>query len=201
MTRLEQYLFKQSEGVAESNTTYSRYFTIGRLKIRLSDHFSIDSDSDFQIIIPINGGSKYTVFFKGNTKLVIWTAKQIKEFMPAYILQAEMMHKSARNISNEYKWIKSTLNSEGLTTTQRSIFEREKKEWTYAEATALCGMFIQEFGKATGVNGAFQHFLRHHKLDYEDVLNLYDYLIVNKKKVATEDLLVEAFNRISKCRK
>lgn len=54
MTRLEKYLVATE--IIE--TTVSRYFVIGNVKVRVSDHLSKMSDADLQVIIPLNGGTK-----------------------------------------------------------------------------------------------------------------------------------------------
>lgn len=56
MTRLEKYLVATE--IIEAETTVSRYFVIGNVKVRVSDHLSKMSDADLQVIIPLNGGTK-----------------------------------------------------------------------------------------------------------------------------------------------
>ena len=56
MTRLEKYLVATATEIIE--TTVSRYFVIGNVKVRVSDHLSKMSDADLQVIIPLNGGTK-----------------------------------------------------------------------------------------------------------------------------------------------
>lgn len=60
MTRLEKYLVATE--IIEA--TVSRYFVIGNVKVRVSDHLSKMSDADLQVIIPLNGGTKYIVTVK-----------------------------------------------------------------------------------------------------------------------------------------
>lgn len=52
MTRLEKYLLATATEIIESETTISRYFVVGNIKV--SDHLSSTSDADLQI--PTNGG-------------------------------------------------------------------------------------------------------------------------------------------------
>ncbi len=56
MTRLEKYLVATATEIIEAETTVSRYFVIGNVKVRVSDHLSKMSDADLQVIIPLNGG-------------------------------------------------------------------------------------------------------------------------------------------------
>jgi len=54
MTKLEKFLKQSAIETKNSTTTLSRYFRIGYVTIRLSDHVSNKSNSDIQIIIPTN---------------------------------------------------------------------------------------------------------------------------------------------------
>lgn len=52
MTRLEKYLVATATEIIEAETTVSRYFVIGNVKVRVSDHLSKMSDgltSDYSI--------------------------------------------------------------------------------------------------------------------------------------------------------
>ena len=71
MTRLEKYLLATASEIIEAETTVSRYFVIGNIKIRVSDHFSNNADADIQILIPYNGGTKYMVTINGNPGLIV----------------------------------------------------------------------------------------------------------------------------------
>lgn len=51
MTRLEKYLLATATEIIESETTISRYFVVGNIKVRVSDHLSSTSDADLQILI------------------------------------------------------------------------------------------------------------------------------------------------------
>ena len=77
MTRLEKYLVATE--IIEAETTVSRYFVIGN--VRVSDHLSKMSDADLQVIIPLNGGTKLLL------KIVLENflcATQIKDFIADY---------------------------------------------------------------------------------------------------------------------
>lgn len=80
MTRLEKYLVATE--IIEAETTVSRYFVIGNVKVRVLDHLSKMSDADLQVIIPLNGGTKYIVTVKDSPgKFLVWN--QIKDFIPS----------------------------------------------------------------------------------------------------------------------
>lgn len=84
MTRLEKYLLATASEIIEAETTVSRYFVIGNVKVRVSDHWSKMTDADLQVIIPYNGGTKYVVTIKESPgKFLVWNANQIKDFIPS----------------------------------------------------------------------------------------------------------------------
>lgn len=79
MTRLEKYLLATASEIIEAETTVSRYFVIGNIKIRVSDHVSRNSDADLQVVIPYNGGTKYIVTIKDNSgKFLVWSGMLIR---------------------------------------------------------------------------------------------------------------------------
>lgn len=90
MTRLEKYLLATASEIIEAETTVSRYFVIGNVKVRVSDHLSKMSDADLQVIIPLNGGTKYIVTVKDSPgKFLVWNATQIKTlFLHCRLLRA-----------------------------------------------------------------------------------------------------------------
>lgn len=53
MTRLEKYLLATASEIIEAETTVSRYFVIGNVKIRVLDHWSKNSDAD--LLMSSNG--------------------------------------------------------------------------------------------------------------------------------------------------
>lgn len=72
MTRLEKYLLATATEIIESETAISRYFVVGNIKVRVSDHLSSTSDADLQILIPTNGGTRYIVTIKeSSTKFLV----------------------------------------------------------------------------------------------------------------------------------
>lgn len=87
MKKIEQYLTKLSDNQVNSKTTLSKYFNIGNLTIRYSDHISYPpSQIDLQIITP--SGSKcdyYLVIYKDAIKPMILNAKQIIGMLDAFV--------------------------------------------------------------------------------------------------------------------
>ena len=94
MTKLEKFLKQSAIETKNSTTTLSRYFRIGYVTIRLSDHVSNKSNSDIQIIIPTNKqkrGFIYSTFLENSGKVLIFgISNKFKEFLPSLLLMKEM---------------------------------------------------------------------------------------------------------------
>lgn len=87
MKKIENYLTKLADNQVNSKTTLSKYFNIGNLTIRYSDHISYPpSQIDLQIITP--SGSKcdyYLVIYKDASKPMILNAKQIISMLDTFV--------------------------------------------------------------------------------------------------------------------
>lgn len=87
MKKIESYLTKLSDNQVNSKTTLSKYFNIGNLTIRYSDHICYPpSQVDLQIITP--SGSKcdyYLVIYKDASKPMILNAKQIISMLDTFV--------------------------------------------------------------------------------------------------------------------
>jgi hypothetical protein len=208
----------------QSETTYSRYFIIENLSIRLSDHISLSTTSDLQIIIPNNdiAAGLYTVIFGNNGKTLIWNAKQIVEFLPSMVLMKDMTTMSilpkdpARTKSaiekieiakNVEPVVKKLLEFNGELCTskvkintcsacERQALGKKKSTWNVQEMRPLTSLFHKEFGRGDSINDDFQIFLNCTSVDYNDVLNIFKIVVVDNKKVPTIELLQEAYGYI-----
>ena len=224
MTRLEKFLFSRCSEMIQSETTYSRYFIIENLSIRLSDHISLNTTSDLQIIIPNNdiAAGLYTVIFGNNGKTLIWNAKQIVEFIPSMVLMKDMTTIStlpkdpARTKSaiekieiakNVEPVVKKLLDFNGELCTskvklntcsacERQTLAKKKSTWNIQEIRPLSNLFRKEFDRGDSINDDFQIFLNCTCVDYNDVLNIYKIVVVDNKKVPTVELLQEAYSYI-----
>lgn len=224
MTRLEKFLFSRCSEMIQSETTYSRYFIIENLSIRLSDHISLSTTSDLQIIIPNNdiAAGLYTVIFGNNGKTLIWNAKQIVEFLPSMVLMKDMTTIStlprdpARTKSaiekieiakNVEPVVKNLLEFNGELCTskvkinkcsacERQTLFKEKSPWNIQEMSPLTSLFHKEFGRSDSINDDFQIFLNCTSVDYNDVLNIYKIVVVDNNKTPTIELLQEAYSYI-----
>ena len=224
MTRLEKFLFSRCSEMIQSETTYSRYFIIENLSIRLSDHISLNTTSDLQIIIPNNNDvvKTYTVIFGNNGKVLHWNAKELTAFLPSMVLMKDMTTIStlprdpARTKSaiekieiakNVEPVVKKMLEFNGELCTskvkintcsagERQTFAKKKSTWNIQEIRPLTTLFHKEFGRGDSINDDFQIFLNCTCVDYNDVLNIYKIIVVDNKKVPTIELLQEAYSYI-----
>ena len=221
MTRLEKFLFSRCSEMIQSETTYSRYFIIENLSIRLSDHISMSTTSDLQVIIPNNdiAAGLYTVIFGNNGKILIWNAKQIIEFIPSMVLMKDMttmstLPKDPNRAKSAIEKIKIAKNVEPVvkkllefngelctskvrintcSACERQALAKKKSTWNIQEIRPLTTLFHKEFGRGDSINDDFQIFLNCTSLDYNEVLNIYKIVVVDNKKVPTVELLQEAY--------
>lgn len=222
MTRLEKYLVATATEIIEAETTVSRYFVIGNVKVRVSDHLSKMSDADLQVIIPLNGGTKYIVTVKDSPgKFLVWNATQIKDFIPSLQIikglkegvqlkpkpkdSAVQKIQLALNNSNtdggsltfDGTIIESRLKEKQLTSKQREVFRRIKSTWDISQIGTLPSMIKVDLGLSNGsVNEDVQIFLTCTSLTYKEILNIYKIIVVDNRMVPTIKLLQEAYSLI-----
>ena len=224
MTRLEKFLFSRCSEMIQSETTYSRYFILENLSIRLSDHISLNTTSDLQIIIPNNdiAAGLYTVIFGNNGKTLIWNAKQIVEFIPSMVLMKDMTTIStlpkdpartksaiekieiAKNVEPVVKKLlefngelcTSKVRINSCSACERQALAKKKATWNSQEIKPLTSLFRKEFGRGDSINDDFQIFLNCTSVDYNDILNIYKIVVVDNKKTPTIELLQEAYSYI-----
>lgn len=221
MTKLEKFLLAKSSEMISAETTFSRYFIVNNISIRLSDHISRDTESDIQIIIPTNEvpAGLYTVLFGNSNKVLIWNCKQIQEFLPSMILMKEMNTKSLKPqpvrktavekielVQNpeplkesqlEFKgWYASKLKISSLSADQRRIFGKANSTWCVNDIGVLSSMLFKEFKQGNLVNEDFQIFLNCTPANYGEVINLYKTVVIDNNKTPTIELLQEAWSLI-----
>ena len=222
MTRLEKFLYANASEMIKSDTTISRYFKIGKVTIRLSDHISTKDNIDIQIIVPTNIVSGlYTVIFANSRKTLIWNCKQLKEFIPHLRLMKEMSERTVFKpdpaksrtaiqklelLQNPVeiekpsltftKLIDSKIHPKYASAAERALIYHSKSHWTVNEINGLIGLLRKEFNRGDSINGDFQIFLNCTSVDYHDVINLYNIIVVENGKVPTIELLQEAFKYV-----
>lgn len=221
MTKLEKFLLAKSSEMIKAETTFSRYFIIENVSIRLSDHISNTTTSDIQIIIPTNeiAAGLYTVIFGNSNKVLIWNCKQIQEFLPSMILMKEMNTKSMKPVEPsksviqkielaqnpepvkesqlEFKgWHTTKLKIASLSADQRRIFGKTNTTWCVNDIGVLSSLLHKEFKQGNLVNEDFQIFLNCTPANYSEVINLYKTVVIDNNKVPTIELLQEAWSLI-----
>lgn len=226
MTRLEKYLLATASEIIDAETTESRYFVIGNIKLRVSDHFSKNSDSDMQVIIPYNGGTKYLVTIKESEgRFLNWNAKQIKDLIPALQIikglktPAQTTKKSDTKIpavnkiqlamsepeldgtpSLKFKGlVKTRLKQNKLSAIGRVVFVKNKSTWNKSEIGILPQMIRADLGltNSCSINEDVQIFLTCTSITYEEILNIYKIIVVDNKLTPTIKLLQKAYTLIS----
>lgn len=218
MTRLEKYLISTASDIIEAETTVSRYFIVDNLNIRVSDHFSNNSESDIQILIPYNGGTTYIVTIKDSPgKFLSWNAKQIIEFIPALkimkglkssikvykprettsqkIQQALNNTVSESTLKYDYKVRETRLRQTKLGSKQREVLLKDASPWNQEQLNQLSSMLSQDFGnyKYSSVNEDMKIFLSCTSVTYKEIMNI-AMILVDNGKVATIQLLQEAYS-------
>lgn len=223
MTRLEKYLQASADSIIYAETTESRYFVVGNVKIRVSDHFSKNTDADLQVVIPFNGGTKYMVTIKdSNGKVLLWNAQQIKDFIsPLSIIKSlkepiqkgsstgEMpaVTKIQQALNNPLEKNTLTFNGELINSKVKRnkcsslmvrVLEKPKSTWNIQEISALSQLFKQEFNTGS-INEDIQIFLTCTSITYKEILNIYKIIMIDNNKKPTISLLQEAYRLISEC--
>lgn len=82
ITKLDKFLEKTSDKVIHSKSTESRYYDIGEVKIRVSEHYTIKKFSGFQII-STEEENKFVVIHSPNKKLSIMSYDEVRELLKA----------------------------------------------------------------------------------------------------------------------
>lgn len=224
MTRLEKYLLATASEIIEAETTVSRYFVIGNVKVRVSDHWSKMTDADLQVIIPYNGGTKYVVTIKESPgRFLVWNANQIKDLIPSLQLikgmregvqmapkpKASAVQKIRQALSNNAPvegcltfsgtLVESTLKEKCLSSKQKEVLRKPKSTWDTSQVGCLPGMVRMDLKlKSDGsINEDVQIFLTCTSLTYTEFLNIYKIVVVDNNKVPTIRLLQEACSLIA----
>lgn len=224
MTRLEKYLLATASEIIEAETTVSRYFVIGNVKVRVSDHWSKMTDADLQVIIPYNGGTKYVVTIKESPgKFLVWNANQIKDFIPSLQLikgmregvqvapkpKASAVQKIQQALSNNTPvegcltfngtLVESTLKDKYLSAKQREVLRKPKSTWDASQVGCLPDMvrIDLKLKSNSSINEDAQIFLTCTSLTYVEFLNIYKIVVVDNNKVPTIKLLQEAHSLIA----
>lgn len=215
MTRLEKYLITSASDIMESESTISRYFIVGNITIRLSDHLSLDTKADIQIVIPSNRTTSYIVTIKGSPKkFVNWNAKQIIEFIPALQIMKSLTESVAKPtiVAKESVPVKiqqalqaplestleirnpiittSSINEKNRSAKEREVINKSKSVWNQSQITCLTSLLQKELKLANTakINEDFQIFLSCTSCTYLEVVNMYRILIDNNRVMTLKNI-------------
>lgn len=194
MRKLEKFLEEKANDISHSNSTMSRYFTIGKLSVRLSDHYSVNSEEDIQIIYPVHGCYNYTVFIKNSTKILIYNSKEIENFIEHYCVIKELTSLDSPKEIKDSKvkfsipYIKSRISVNNKN--YKLTLKEGRQPWTLGEIKKLGTLLRDEFGTNKGFNNSFQTFIVGNYISYEQIISIYKYLVIDNDilKVTTDDL-------------
>lgn len=90
MTRLSNYLIKElGAKVSKSKSTESRYYYLGTLTIRISDHTTRRNDGFLNIYVPFNDPNTFIVE-NNYTISVLKSLKEIKTFLHSLVFTQEL---------------------------------------------------------------------------------------------------------------
>lgn len=98
ITKHLESLMTKSDKVQDSQTTSSKYYTIGGTLVRVGDHFSTKNKSnkrspDIDIVNPINASTIYIVQVKEGPNLMYFSLKDLKKFIENYRLVKSISNK------------------------------------------------------------------------------------------------------------
>lgn len=199
MTKLEKWLIKVSNNkIIEAKTTYSKYYYIGYLKIRVSDHFSFDTDADICITIPLNGGTKYCVSVPNSQMCFLWTAKQIIDFVNQFMFYKQLVTKNNKTIEHKLELNTDNLEfNKKLTLKDICNFPKDYRAlitksnsipFKGTDMILLENVLNIQFNTNCILSEDFKRFLLAHPMTVRKAALLYKIIIIDNKKEFTEEL-------------
>lgn len=135
MSYISKYLeslMTKKDAICDSQTTNSKYYTIGKAKIDLSDHFPEASKitCDVRIVNPLNAKTVYLVQVKEGPQILTFNLAGVKTFISNYLYIKEI-----KNLNNEVKKnnakakVKKTA-SKKVNRANCTCNKRNQNEWT-----------------------------------------------------------------------
>ena len=114
MSRLTKYLeslMSKKDSCKEAKTTSSIYYSIDGVKIRVSDHFTIDYSNDISIINPLNESTTYLVQIKEGPQVLQFSLKDLKVFISnyCYIKKISSLKKEVKVAKKSIKMLEGSL--------------------------------------------------------------------------------------------
>jgi hypothetical protein len=91
------------------------------------------------------------------------------------------------------KLIDSKIRTKFASAAERALINHSKSHWTVNEINSLVSLLRKEFNRGDSINEDFQIFLNCTSVDYHDIINLYNIIVVDNGKLPTIELLQEAY--------
>ena len=213
-TKLEKFLIKSSRNIVEASSTYSFYYYVGNLKIRVSDHFKDNEDnSDLYIINPVNKSKTYIVTIPGSKKVLNWNAQQIINYIPFLQIQKELLtitiktpQSSVKSLAQEVKEAENlkiqlplrTVCVPGANSNQNKIIYKTKSVWTNDQIDELPELLKRnlKLSDVPVLNDDFKLFLMTVPCTYKQAMNIYNIIVTDNKQEITLDLLNAVYSKL-----
>lgn len=141
MSYISKYLeslMTKKDTICDSRTTNSKYYTIGKAKVGLSDHFPEASKitCDIRIVNPLNAKTVYLVQVKEGPQILTFNLAGVKTFISNYLYIKEIKNLNKevkRNNANN----KSTKKATKTSSVKYTCNYNDRTEWT-AFWTEVC---------------------------------------------------------------
>ena len=133
MSYISKYLeslMTKKDAICDSQTTNSKYYTIGKAKIGLSDHFPEASKitCDIRIVNPLNAKTVYLVQVKEGPQILTFNLAGVKTFISNYLYIKEIKNLNEEVKKNNAK-VKKTA-SKKVNRANCTCNKRNQNEWT-----------------------------------------------------------------------
>lgn len=206
MKRIEQWLEKEAANKVYATTTISKYYNIGHLIIRYSDHIHYNHEADIQIISPTSSSCDYyTVIYNNSTKFMILNAKQIIEMIPilARIKELSIVTKPVKkilkqvvkepiksNLSNfSWKFPDSYCKITDFENNQYSeIVDKNMSTWNEKEVRRFQAVLNLRYTHIKGFNGEFMKFMYSTPCTFQEALTVFCNIVRQNNAVPTVSL-------------
>mgnify|MGYP006916033726 CR=1 FL=1 len=205
MKKLIQQLIKASDSYSESISTFSTYYQIKNVTVRVSDHITDKTDScDLQVINPLNGGTKYIVFSPKSSASFLWNSNEIMNYVSFLVLQKQL---ESPNIKPTIKVTPQIFTGkieelvfttpllkvirDGTTKAQQLLVcKSSKTAWKESEIDSAEKLLQEKYfpNENVSFNEDFRLFLMTTPCSFKQLLNIYSIIVRGNKKVITIEL-------------
>lgn len=122
----------KKDAICDSQTTNSKYYTIGKAKIGLSDHFPEASKitCDIRIVNPLNAKTVYLVQVKEGPQILTFNLAGVKTFISNYLYIKEIKNLNEEVKKNNAKAKVKKTASKKVSRANCTWNKRNQNEWT-----------------------------------------------------------------------